>query len=376
MAEFMRTGAGKMVQAGEMVQLPGQLPHLSRRGPSRLRKDAIPCLALAHNEANIIGPFLEHYRALGPVSFIIVDDHSTDGTREFLEAQPDVTIYQPVPGSTYARDKRAWRSEILDACADGRWCLAPDIDEHLVWRGMANTSLPELIGALEEEGAEALLCIMVDMYADKPLAEHVFPGGTLADLRQAFPLFDRLEGWNYRFIMTGRKSRKKFPTPQRYVSGGLYERLISTYHRKPAPLQRFFLARYADLSTSQNLTGREYMINLLARRFLRPFHAGPRRNLNLTKLTLIRWRKGMQFFGGAHSVNRRLQLSERRGALLHYRFTRGGRGLRYLAERGQHARGGAYYRQLLDDEGLARSPVGEASTGFRDDASLGPLLRW
>ncbi len=354
---------------------PSELPHLTRLGKDKAVEGAITCLALAHNEANIIGPFLEHYRALGPVSFVIVDDHSTDGTREFLEAQDDVTIYQPKPGSSYARDKRAWRSEILDSCAHGKWCLVPDIDEHLVYRGMERTPLPEFIAGLEEEGAEALFCIMVDMYADRPLAEHVFEGGSLEELRRAFPLFDRLEGWNYRFIMPERKYRKRFPTPQRHVSGGLYERLISTHRRKPGPLRRFFLIRYADLSTPLNLSEKEYRMNALARRILRPFHPGPKRTLDLTKLALIRWKAGMRFAGGAHVVDRELRLSERRGVLLHYKFTRGDNGIRYLVERGQHARAGAYYSGLLSEKVLHRSPVGAPTTAFRGEASLGELLR-
>ena len=46
----------------------------------------MPLVALAHNEANLIAPFLAHYRAMGPVHFVIVDDHSTDGTRDLLMA--------------------------------------------------------------------------------------------------------------------------------------------------------------------------------------------------------------------------------------------------------------------------------------------------
>ena len=60
----------------------------------------LPLVALAHNEANLIQPFLAHYRALGPTHFIIVDDHSTDGTRAMLEGQPAVTLLRPVPGTT------------------------------------------------------------------------------------------------------------------------------------------------------------------------------------------------------------------------------------------------------------------------------------
>ncbi len=352
---------------------PSELPHLTRLGKDKSVEGAITCLALAHNEANIIGPFLEHYRALGPVSFVIVDDHSTDGTREFLEAQDDVTIYQPKPGSSYARDKRAWRSEILDSCADGKWCLVPDIDEHLVYRGMERTPLPEFIAGLEEEGAEALFCIMVDMYADRPLAKHVFEGGSLKELRQAFPLFDRLEGWNYRFVMGPSRYRKKFPTPPRMVTGGMMERLFAKPDAQPGLFGKYLLLRYGDLSTGHELSKASLAMNYLARRILR--RSMPQPVLDLGKLALIRWQGGMQFNGGAHAVDRGLHLSEQRGALLHYRFTRGLDGIRYIARRGQHAKAGAYYSGLLSEKVLHRSPVGAPTTAFRGEASLGALLR-
>ena len=353
-----------------MITYPAEFLHLSRVGQSKPVESTTLCLALAHNEANVIGEFLDHYRSLGPVSFAIVDDHSTDGTREILEAQPDVTIYQPKEGSTYARDKRAWRSEILDACADGKWCLAPDIDEHLVYKDMGNTPLPALIAQLEAEGAEALFCIMVDMYADKPLAEHEFVGG---GLRKAFPLFDRLEGQNYRFLMAPRNFRKRYPTPLRYVSGGMYERLFR--RNRIGPMQYFFLKRYADLSTPMNLSWQEHLMNAVGKRLLRDLRKGPSRSLDLSKLALIKWRAGMQFSGGTHAVSRKLRLSERRGALLHYKFTRGAAGIRYNTARGQHAGGGVYYKGFSRNSLLLKSPADPVTTTYNNETSLGALLR-
>jgi hypothetical protein len=138
---------------------------------------AMPCVALCHNERNILKDFLEHYRSLAKIAFLIVDDRSTDGSREFLLQQPDVTLFQPIPGSTYREHKRYWRQELLDAYSDGKWCLAPDIDEHFVYLGMENKPLPDLITEIEREGAEAMCAFMLDMYADKPLADHVYSGG-------------------------------------------------------------------------------------------------------------------------------------------------------------------------------------------------------
>ena len=42
----------------------------------------------------LIRSFLDHHRKLGVDQFIIVDDRSTDGTREWLVAQPDCLVME------------------------------------------------------------------------------------------------------------------------------------------------------------------------------------------------------------------------------------------------------------------------------------------
>ena len=115
----------------------------------RITTDSILCVALCHNESNILQDFLEHYRTLGKVSFLIVDDRSTDGSREILLGQSDVTLFEPVDGSTYQEHKRYWRQQLLDYYGQDRWCLVPDIDEHFVYLGMESKPLSSLINDIE-----------------------------------------------------------------------------------------------------------------------------------------------------------------------------------------------------------------------------------
>ncbi|MFP4274238.1 MAG: glycosyltransferase family 2 protein [Paracoccaceae bacterium] len=139
---------------------------------------AIPVVALAHNEANILPAFLDHYRQLCRPAFLIVDDRSTDTTPDILAAAADVTVFRPVEGSTYARDKAIWRSELLDAWGAGRWCLVPDLDEHFVHPGAERQGFSDYLAQLDAEGAEAVAMLMLDMYADRPLEAHRFEGAT------------------------------------------------------------------------------------------------------------------------------------------------------------------------------------------------------
>ena len=50
-------------------------------------------ISVVRNEADILPAFFDHYRGLGIRSFVLIDNNSTDGTREVLLEQPDVILY-------------------------------------------------------------------------------------------------------------------------------------------------------------------------------------------------------------------------------------------------------------------------------------------
>jgi hypothetical protein len=341
------------------------LVHVSGPGPDSRH---IPCIALTHKEMTILPEFLDHYRRLGPVQFAIVDDRSDDGSRDYLESQPDVTLFAPKPGSTYAEHKRPWRRELLDLFAPGRWCLVPDIDEHLVYPGYDTRGLAALIADLDSEGAEALHCIMLDMYADRPLEDHRYAGGgLLAD----FPMTDGPE--SYALLPAPARYRRKYPAPVLLVYGGMRARLFFS-RVEPSPVQAALLSRFAGLDGPFNPGMARLAAAQATRRACRALiGADP---FTATKLTLLKWRRGLGFSGGSHSVTQPLRVSERAGALLHYKFTKGLGGLKYLADRGQHAGGGRYYKRMLEDRDvLASSPCYTGTREVIGSVSLGWVLR-
>lgn len=344
---------------------------LIRKGPCRLVSEGLICLALAHNEARILPDFLDYYRTLGAISFLIVDDCSTDETPEILRKQPDVTVFQPIPGSTYANDKKAWRSELLDKYADNAWCLVPDVDEHFVYMDMEKKSLHQLIRELEREGAQALLTIMVDMYTNKPLSDHVYTGGGLLS---AFPLFDGPAPYplGYHRLLESRRHRQKYPCPEFTIGGGMRDRLFFSEASDASVVQRYLMNRFSNVGRPLNPESLDRISNYFTRCMLRRTHS----RSNMAKLGLLYWQKGMSFSGGAHAVTRKLILSESTAAFLHFKFTQGMRGLRYVAERGQHTRGGLFYDLLLNKpELLSRSPVCETTQTYRNSASLAGIIR-
>jgi hypothetical protein len=334
----------------------------------------MPLVALAHNEANLIRPFLAHYRKLAPMHFIIVDDRSTDGTAGLLAAEPDVTLLRPAPGSTYAEHKLAWRRELLDRHAAGRWVLLPDLDELFVFADMERTALPAYLAALEAERAEAVLTVMIDMYADRPLGQHVYAASDGGNLLEAFPYFDGPGGapFGYHFLYCSKKARRAAATPPLLVHGGLRDRLFRVPGLRKGGAAMALLTRVACLSGPVTPRGTALLKYRACRRLTRGFFKGA---LDMQKIGLCRWRPGTGFVG-AHRLREPYRMSESIAAFLHFKFTRGAAGLEYTAQRGQHFAGSRHYREMLEAaEILERSPVFEGSRQYRDSGSLAGIVR-
>jgi hypothetical protein len=184
----------------------------SRAIPSAARE--IRAFLVVRNEAIRLPQTLDHHRRLGVRRFFAIDNGSTDGTLDYLLAQPDTHVFGTDASYGDARLGVDWLESLLDEFGKDRWCLLVDADEHLVYPDCERLDLTRFCEALEAKGLNCLATLFIDLYADGAIAATgLRPGQTLL---QACPYFDVA---GYRHLPA-----RDLPLPRVY--GGVRARLF------------------------------------------------------------------------------------------------------------------------------------------------------
>ena len=122
----------------------------------------IDCLCVLRNEIDLVRPFLSHHRALGVDRFVMIDNGSTDGTREYLAGQDDVLLVDELGSYRDSRAGIAWLNREGEARCRGNWTLILDADEFFL-PPRPNENLLALASRMEGASARALPASMVTM---------------------------------------------------------------------------------------------------------------------------------------------------------------------------------------------------------------------
>jgi len=85
------------------------------------------------NEAVRLPFFLEYYRKLGVNHFFMVENGSDDGSREYLEQQPDVSLWSTEASYKRARFGVDWLNWLQHKYAHNHWSLVVDVDECFIY---------------------------------------------------------------------------------------------------------------------------------------------------------------------------------------------------------------------------------------------------
>lgn len=199
-----------------------QLKRVSDR-TAQIAKHHIIAAATVRNEMVRLPYFLDHHRKLGVDHFLIVDNDSDDGTREYLSEQPDVSLWSTKHSYRMSRFGLDWLTWLQGQYASGHWCLTLDADELLIYPHYQTRPLPALIEWLERTDRRSFGALMLDMYPKGPLQDHPYSPGD--DPMQVLGWFD---GGNYMI-------QKQDKHQNLWIQGGVRARMFFGEDPRRAP---------------------------------------------------------------------------------------------------------------------------------------------
>lgn len=235
----------------------------------------------------------DHCRRIGVSRFFVTDNGSTDGSKEFLLAQPDCHVF--VTSNSYAESISGldWQMALLNEYGTNRWCLTVDADEWFVYPGYESMRLSELAAYLAKTGAQGMFAFLLDMYSPASIADSAAtPECSLLDICR---YFDSEYVWHRRFYIPG---IQRPPCPEYNLIGG--------------PRQRLFYPNFDRYGYLMRLLWRG-----LGRRSLK-LPANLRPPPTLTKIPFVHWLPGTRY-ENPHFTGP-IKLSTVTGALLHFKF--------------------------------------------------------
>jgi Glycosyl transferase family 2 len=142
-----------------------------------IRPGEILCFMTVRNEAQRLPYVLQHNRRLGVNRFLIVDNDSSDGTRDLLEDQPDVSLWHSACSYKSSRFGMDWLTWLMMRHGHGHWCLTLDADEILIYPHWQTRPLAALTLWLDSQGVESFPALTVDLYPEGPVSQGtVAPG--------------------------------------------------------------------------------------------------------------------------------------------------------------------------------------------------------
>ncbi len=202
------------------------------------------------NEKIRLPYFLDYYRRMGVDHFLIVDNDSTDGSREYLAEQPDVSLWTSKASYKRARFGVDWLNWLLKKYGHGHWCLIVDPDEFFVYPFCDTRRIKALTDWLDDSALRSFGAMLLDMYPKGPLDAQTYHEG-----QDPFEITAWFDSGNY-MIEKNREYRNL------WIQGGPRMRAFFADRPKQAPaLNKIPLVKwhrsYAYVSSTHTLLPRK-----------------------------------------------------------------------------------------------------------------------
>ncbi|KAF0676382.1 glycosyltransferase family 2 protein [Profundibacterium mesophilum] len=116
------------------------------------------------NERVRLPYFLDYYRRMGIDHFLMIDNDSTDGTADYLAAEPDVSLWHASGSYKQAGFGVDWTNWLMRRHAHGHWTLTVDPDEFLVFPFCDTRSIRALTDWLDSAAIRSFGTMLLDVY--------------------------------------------------------------------------------------------------------------------------------------------------------------------------------------------------------------------
>jgi glycosyltransferase involved in cell wall biosynthesis len=191
LAQLSGAGAKFRIRTWHLAHIEyGMHPRLvSSLNSSLVGAHAILAFMTARNEMLRLPATLDHYRSMGVDRFFIVDNASSDGTRDFLSKQRDVALFATEDSYAQSRFGMNWLHPLMDNFGEDHWIVNVDADELFIYPYYERITLTKLCQFLDGEKSNAVFSILLDMYSDRQIGATVYRQGE--SLIEACPYFDR-----------------------------------------------------------------------------------------------------------------------------------------------------------------------------------------
>ena len=142
-----------------------------------IRPNDVLCFVTLRNERIRLPYFLQYYRDRGVAHFVFVDNDSTDGTREYLSAQKDCSVWTTPASYKRSRFGMDWLNALLRQYGTGHWCVVVDPDEFLLYPFCDTRPIPALTDWLESSSIKSFGAMLLDMYPKGPITAQPYAEG-------------------------------------------------------------------------------------------------------------------------------------------------------------------------------------------------------
>ncbi len=192
-------------------------------------------VSTVRNENIRLPYFLRYYREMGVKHFLFVDNDSEDGSRDYLAAQEDCSVWTTKGSYKASKYGVDWINWILRKYAHGHWVLTLDPDEFFVYPFCDTRPIAALTDWLDTYEVRAFSAFLLDMYPKGPIdAEPYRRGQNPFDIAQWFDAgnYTIERNWHFQnlWIQGGPRARMFF-ADNPYAAPSLNKIPLVKWHR-------------------------------------------------------------------------------------------------------------------------------------------------